>query len=102
MKTRSKKQTKHKKRSSPSMHRLAVSKRMKTASRKQEERPADDHPMSKIPIVDLDRDTYGGADLHRVRDALLYAGFGVAMHTSKDVKEERGIDNLNDYCQLWD
>ncbi|KAL2608155.1 hypothetical protein R1flu_026728 [Riccia fluitans] len=52
--------------------------------------PADDHPTSNIPVVDLDKNTDGGADLHRVRDALLYAGFGVAMHTNKkDVKEER-------------
>ncbi|KAL2653865.1 hypothetical protein R1flu_021993 [Riccia fluitans] len=65
--------------------------------------PADDHPTSNIPVVDLDRNTDGGADLHRVRDALLYAGFGVAMHTNKkDVKEERGMDELSDYCQLWD
>ncbi|KAL2653812.1 hypothetical protein R1flu_021940 [Riccia fluitans] len=52
--------------------------------------PADDHPTSNIPVVDLDKNTDGGADLHRVRDALLYAGSGVAMHTNKkDVKEER-------------
>ncbi|KAL2652763.1 hypothetical protein R1flu_020891 [Riccia fluitans] len=65
--------------------------------------PADDDRMSNIPIVDLDRNTDCGADLHRVRDALLYTGFGVVMQTNKkDVKQERAMEDLSDYCQLWD
>ncbi|KAL2607400.1 hypothetical protein R1flu_025973 [Riccia fluitans] len=51
--------------------------------------PADDDAMSRIPIVDLDKNIDSGADLDRVRDTLLSAGFGVGINTSNNnVKQE--------------
>ncbi|KAL2651061.1 hypothetical protein R1flu_019189 [Riccia fluitans] len=61
--------------------------------------PANDDGMTSIPIVDLENYS---ADLDRVRDAPLYGGFGVRITSKKKVKEEKAIDNLGDYCHLWD
>ncbi|KAL2652246.1 hypothetical protein R1flu_020374 [Riccia fluitans] len=46
--------------------------------------PTNDDAMSRIPIVDLDRNIDSGANLDRVRDALLYTGFGVRMMNSSN------------------
>ncbi|KAL2641727.1 hypothetical protein R1flu_009314 [Riccia fluitans] len=61
--------------------------------------PANDDAMSRIPIVDLDRNIDSGADLDRVWDALLYARFGVGMMntSNNDVKQEKPMDELPDY-----
>ncbi|KAL2622595.1 hypothetical protein R1flu_002800 [Riccia fluitans] len=73
------------------------------ADKEHSDGPADDDAMSRIPIVDLDRNIDSGADLDHVRDTLLYAGFGVEINTSNnDVKQEKPKDNLLDYCHLWD
>ncbi|KAL2610473.1 hypothetical protein R1flu_029046 [Riccia fluitans] len=64
--------------------------------------PADDDAMSSIPIVDLDRNIDSGADLDRLWDALLYARFGVRITSNNNVKEEKPMENLSDYCHLWD
>ncbi|KAL2641624.1 hypothetical protein R1flu_009211 [Riccia fluitans] len=57
---------------------------------------------SRIPIVELERNVDSGASLDRVRDSLLFAGFGVGMKTGKkDVKEEQATEDLPDYYSLW-
>ncbi|KAL2650868.1 hypothetical protein R1flu_018996 [Riccia fluitans] len=75
----------------------------KLAGKEQSDGPADDDAMSRIPIVDLERNIDSSADLDRVRDTLLYTGFGVGINTSNnDVKQEKPMDDLPDYCNLWD
>ncbi|KAL2635261.1 hypothetical protein R1flu_006740 [Riccia fluitans] len=61
--------------------------------------PANDDGTSSIPIVDIEKYS---ANLDRVRDALLYGGFGVGITSEKKVKEEKAIDNLGEYCNLWE
>ncbi|KAL2611068.1 hypothetical protein R1flu_022760 [Riccia fluitans] len=57
---------------------------------------------SSFPIVELERNVDSGASLDRVRDSLLFAGFGVGMKTGKkDVKEEQATEDLPDYYSLW-
>ncbi|KAL2621264.1 hypothetical protein R1flu_001469 [Riccia fluitans] len=69
----------------------------------QSDAAAEDNLMSRIPIVDLERNVDSGANLDRVRDSLLYVGFGVAMkRRNNDVKQEKAMDDLPDYCNLWD
>ncbi|KAL2635355.1 hypothetical protein R1flu_006834 [Riccia fluitans] len=73
------------------------------AGKEHSDGPADDDAMSRIPIVDLDRNIDSGADLDHVQDTLLYAGFGVKINTNNnDVKQEKPMDNLLDCCHLWD
>ncbi|KAL2641436.1 hypothetical protein R1flu_009023 [Riccia fluitans] len=73
------------------------------AGKEHNDGPADNDAMSRIPIVDLDRNIDSGADLDCVRDTLLYTGFRVRINTSNnDVKQEKPMDNLPDYCHLWD
>ncbi|KAL2608987.1 hypothetical protein R1flu_027560 [Riccia fluitans] len=65
--------------------------------------PADEDAISMIPIVDLNRNIDSSANLDRVWDTLLYAGFGVGIYRSNnDVKQEKSMENLLDYFHLWD
>ncbi|KAL2635083.1 hypothetical protein R1flu_006562 [Riccia fluitans] len=73
------------------------------AGKEHSDGPAENDAMSRNPIVNLDRNIDSGPDLDHVWDTLLYAGFGVGIHTSNnDVKQEKPMENLPDYCHLWD
>ncbi|KAL2629371.1 hypothetical protein R1flu_014057 [Riccia fluitans] len=61
---------------------------------------SDDEDRSRIPVVELQKPVDSGVDLHRVRDALLQAGFAVGMNTT--VKEDNPIDHIPEYFKLWD
>ncbi|KAL2621432.1 hypothetical protein R1flu_001637 [Riccia fluitans] len=60
----------------------------------------DDEDTSTIPLVELDKRLNSGADLQRVREALLQAGFAVGMNTT--VKQENPMDHIPEYFRLWD
>ncbi|KAL2649806.1 hypothetical protein R1flu_017934 [Riccia fluitans] len=60
----------------------------------------EDKDASTIPLVELDKPVNSGVDLHRVREALLQAGFAVGMKTK--VKEENPMDHIPEYFRLWD
>ncbi|KAL3689945.1 hypothetical protein R1sor_016254 [Riccia sorocarpa] len=61
------------------------------------ELPADD-PNVDIPVVELERTADSGADLDRVQEALLEAGFAVGQKTNE---EQRTSADLPDYIRLW-
>ncbi|KAL2609339.1 hypothetical protein R1flu_027912 [Riccia fluitans] len=63
-------------------------------------RAGDDEDASTIPLVELDKPLNSGADLHRVREALLQAGFAVGMNTT--FKGENLMDHIPEYFRLWD
>ncbi|KAL2643883.1 hypothetical protein R1flu_011470 [Riccia fluitans] len=60
----------------------------------------DDEETSTIPLVELDKRLNSGADLQRVREALLQAGFAVGINTS--VKQENPMEHIPEYFRLWD
>ncbi|KAL2630824.1 hypothetical protein R1flu_015510 [Riccia fluitans] len=61
---------------------------------------ADDEEASTILIVELDKALDIGADVDRLHEVLLEAGFAVGMKTA--VKEENPMDHIPVYFRLWD
>ncbi|KAL2621087.1 hypothetical protein R1flu_001292 [Riccia fluitans] len=62
--------------------------------------PADDEEASTILVIELDKGLDTRANLDRLREALLEAGFAVGMKTT--VKEENPMDHIPEYFRLWD
>ncbi|KAL3684031.1 hypothetical protein R1sor_002053 [Riccia sorocarpa] len=58
----------------------------------------DEDENTPIPVVNLERPEGSGADLERVQEALLHAGFAVGRKTTKEMENS---NVLPEYIRLW-
>ncbi|KAL3698956.1 hypothetical protein R1sor_016978 [Riccia sorocarpa] len=64
----------------------------------QEDALPDEDENTPIPVINLERPEGSGADLERVQEALLHAGFAVGRKTSKEMENS---NVLPEYIRLW-
>ncbi|KAL3691350.1 hypothetical protein R1sor_005001 [Riccia sorocarpa] len=64
----------------------------------QEDPLPDEDENTPIPVVNLERPEGSGADLERVQEALLHAGFAVGRKTTKEMENS---NVLPEYIRLW-
>ncbi|KAL3687646.1 hypothetical protein R1sor_013955 [Riccia sorocarpa] len=60
-----------------------------------------DDDNADMPVVNLERQEENGADLERVQEALLSAGFAIERNSNDNANDKQNNKSLPDYIRLW-